>query len=57
MLKSVGRSFTPKDGADEIAEIVDTVLSRAGGNGAVREMIDILVRENNQKDKFLSVWL
>lgn len=57
MLKSVGRSFTPKDGVDEIVDIVDTVLSNSGGNGAVREMVDILVRENNQKDKFISVWL
>ncbi|MDD5156949.1 HAD hydrolase family protein [Sulfurimonas sp.] len=57
MLKFVGRSFTPKDGVDEIKEIVNTVLSRNGGNGAAREMIDMLVRENDQKDEFLSVWL
>lgn len=57
MLKFVGRSFTPKDGVDEIKEIVNTVLSRDGGHGAVREMIDMLVRENDQKDEFLSVWL
>lgn len=57
MLKLVGRSFTPKDGVDEIKEIVNTVLSRNGGDGAVREMVDILVRENDQKDEFLSVWL
>jgi len=57
MLKSVGRSFTPKDGVKEIQELVDTVLSRKGGDAAVREMIDILVDENDIKDEFLSVWI
>jgi len=57
MLSLAGRSFTPGDGHDEIKKLVNTVLSRNGGNGAVREMIDILVEENDQKEKFLSVWL
>ncbi len=57
MLKFVGRSFTPKDGVKEIRELVDTVLSLKGGDGAVREMIDILVDENDTKDEFLSVWM
>ena len=57
MLSLAGRSFTPSDGHDEIKKIVNTVLSRSGGNGAVREMIDILVEENDQKEEFLSVWL
>jgi len=57
MLNTVGRSFTPNDGVDEIKEIVDTVLSRNGGDGAVREMIDVLVDESDLRDKFLSVWI
>ena len=57
MLKQVGRSFTPKDGVKEIAEVVNTVLSRSGGDGAVREMIDTLVDENDQRDQFMSVWI
>lgn len=57
MLSSVGKSFTPKDGVKEIAEIVNTVLSRNGGDGAVREMIDILVDENDQREQFMSVWV
>ena len=57
MLKYAGRSFTPNDGATEIKKIVDTVLNKNGGDGAVREMIDILVVENDQTDKFLSVWI
>lgn len=57
MLKYVGRSFTPKDGVSEIQEIVDTVLTHNGGNGAVREMIDMLIDENDQRDLFMNVWI
>lgn len=57
MLQKVGRSFTPKDGVNEIQSVVDTVLTHNGGNGVVREMIDKLVDENNQKSQFLSIWI
>ena len=57
MLKMVGRSFTPQDGVKEIQEIVKSVLTRNGGDGAVREMIDALVDDNDQRDEFLSFWI
>ncbi|MFA5453807.1 MAG: HAD hydrolase family protein [Sulfurimonas sp.] len=57
MLSNVGRSFTPKDGVKEIRELVDTVLTCNGGNGAVREMIDILVDESDLREQFMAVWL
>ena len=57
MLQQVGRSFTPNDGVKEIKEIVNTVLSKNGGDGAVREMVDTLVDENDQRDDFMSVWI
>ena len=57
MLKMVGRSFTPQDGADDIQSMVKTVLTQSGGNGAVREMIDTIVDENDQRDEFLSFWI
>ena len=57
MLSVVGRSFTPKDGVEDIQQLVNTVLTKNGGDGAVREMIDMLVDENDQKDTFLSVWI
>jgi len=57
MLSRVGRSFTPGNGVQEIRSLVNTTLSCKGGEGAVREMIDILVDENDQREKFLSVWL
>ena len=57
MLSLVGRSFTPKDGAKDIQGMVNTVLTHNGGDGAVREMIDTLVDENDQRDEFLSFWI
>lgn len=57
MLNLVGRSFTPQDGVKEIKKTVNKVLDHNGGNGAVREMIDILVDENNQREEFMKVWM
>lgn len=57
MLSLAGRSFTPKNGVKEIQEIVQTVLSLDGGDGAIREMIDILIDENAQREAFLKVWI
>ena len=57
MLRLVGRSFTPNDGVKEIKEIVDTVLTCRGGDGAVREMIDTLVDEADIREKFMKVWI
>ncbi len=57
MLELATRSFTPNNGVKEIKEIVDTVLSKNGGDGAVREMIDMLVDENSQREEFMSIWI
>ncbi len=56
MLKSVGWSFAPSDAVKEIKEIVDTVLECKGGEGAIREMIDLVVEKNNLKKEFLELW-
>lgn len=56
MLRLVGRSFTPANGVNQIRSIVNTTLCQKGGDGAVREMIDIVVSENDQEEAFLSVW-
>jgi 3-deoxy-D-manno-octulosonate 8-phosphate phosphatase (KDO 8-P phosphatase) len=56
MLKLVKNSFTPADGVDNIKSLVNTILNKNGGDGAVREMIDILIENNNQKEQFISLW-
>lgn len=56
MLKIVGRSFTPHDGAKPVRALVDTVLDASGGEGAAREMIEQIVEENGQNNEFMAFW-
>jgi 3-deoxy-D-manno-octulosonate 8-phosphate phosphatase (KDO 8-P phosphatase) len=56
MLKKVAWSFTPNDGVSEIKDIVKTVLKTNGGNGAVREMIDMILKQENLEEEFLKLW-
>ncbi len=57
MLKKAKLSFTPKDGAEILHLHVDKVLSKCGGNGAVREMIDMIVEKEGLKEEFIKLWL
>lgn len=45
ILKNVGYSFCPSDSVIVVKQIVDHVCSLPGGNGAVREAIDILLEK------------
>jgi 3-deoxy-D-manno-octulosonate 8-phosphate phosphatase (KDO 8-P phosphatase) len=56
MLLRVGVSFAPADASVYITAAVDKVLARNGGDAAVREMIDALIRENGQEEAFLAQW-
>ena len=57
MLKSVGLSFAPLNAANEIKEIVDIVLSKSGGNGAVREMIEFILKRDALEKRFKELWI
>jgi 3-deoxy-D-manno-octulosonate 8-phosphate phosphatase (KDO 8-P phosphatase) len=57
MLIHAAKSFTPSDGVKEIQEIVTYVLQTKGGQGVVREMIDILLRDNGQLEAFKALWI
>jgi 3-deoxy-D-manno-octulosonate 8-phosphate phosphatase (KDO 8-P phosphatase) len=56
-LKACGFSFVPADASHEVAEIADVVLSRRGGRGAVREMIEWLVRHEALESEFYGRWI
>ncbi len=56
MLSSVGKSFTPADGSHYIKDICNTVLSAHGGQGAVREMIESIVKDNGTEEEFIKIW-
>lgn len=42
-LKAVGFSATPADGMPHVAAVVDYICRRKGGEGAVREIIDMIL--------------
>jgi 3-deoxy-D-manno-octulosonate 8-phosphate phosphatase (KDO 8-P phosphatase) len=56
MLKLVKKSFAPYDASSFIYDYVNYPLNKKGGDGAVAEMIEILLKEENLYDKFLELW-
>lgn len=56
MIKIAKKSFAPYDANPYIYDIVDYPLTKNGGNGAVAEMIEILLKEEKLFDKFLELW-
>lgn len=56
VLKRVALSFTPNDGVDFLHLHVKRVLNKNGGDGAVREMIDILIKNENLQEEFIKLW-
>lgn len=56
MIAIAGRSFTPNDGSDYVKSRVDTVLTQKGGDGAVRELIEMLLEEQGRREEFVALW-
>jgi len=56
MLKLVEKSFAPYDASSFIYEFVKHPLNKKGGDGAVAEMIEILLKEENLYNEFLALW-
>jgi len=44
IMKEVGVSFTVNDGAEELREKCDYCAKRNGGDGAIREIIDLIIK-------------
>ena len=56
MLKAVGKSYTPADGSEYICSLCDVILYNNGGNGAVREMIEGIIKEDGLEEEYLKIW-
>lgn len=56
MIEIASMSFSPANAHPYVQKRVSKVLSKNGGEGAVREMIDIIVAQNGQEDEFMSIW-
>jgi 3-deoxy-D-manno-octulosonate 8-phosphate phosphatase (KDO 8-P phosphatase) len=53
VLARVGLSAAPADAATEVRERVDWVSAQAGGRGAVRELIELILRAQHRWDDVL----
>ena len=56
MIKATNKSFAPYDANPYIYDMVNYPLTKNGGNGAVAEMIENLLKEEKLFDKFLELW-
>jgi 3-deoxy-D-manno-octulosonate 8-phosphate phosphatase (KDO 8-P phosphatase) len=56
MLKAVGLSFVPSDASAYVEHVADVLLSKKGGDGAVREMIEYLIKREGLEERFLALW-
>jgi 3-deoxy-D-manno-octulosonate 8-phosphate phosphatase (KDO 8-P phosphatase) len=54
VLKRVGFSAAPANAAEAVRESVDYVTQRKGGEGAVREVVDLLLKATGKWDGILS---
>jgi len=56
MLKRAKISFAPADCSDYIKSYVKIVLNSLGGRGAIREMIEYILKEENRFEELLTLW-
>lgn len=55
LLNNVKMSFKPLNAMSEVK--ADIALSKKGGDGAVREMIETIIKKENLSDVWLEKWL
>jgi len=56
MLRAAKISFVPRDASSYVDKIATVILSKRGGEGAVREMIEYLIIKEGLEEKFLELW-
>ncbi len=56
MLKAAKISFVPRDSSAYVDKIATVILTKRGGDGAVREMIEHLIVKEGLEEKYLELW-
>lgn len=56
MFAQSGLKFTPSNAIEAIKKSADIVLSKKGGDGAVREMIEILLAKEGLEEKWVEIF-
>lgn len=49
VLEKAGISFCPSDAVDEVKDVCDYVLSKRGGQGVIREIVNVFLSPQNEK--------
>lgn len=57
VLKKVGLSVCPQNGANEVKKTVDYVTEKSGGQGAVRELCELLLENVEDKSSLCPLYL
>ena len=57
MLKAAKISFVPRDASAYVDKIANVILTKKGGDGAVREMIEYLIKKEGLEEKYLDLWV
>jgi len=57
MLKAAKISFVPRDASAYVDKIATVILTKKGGDGAVREMIEYLIKKEGLEEKYLDLWV
>lgn len=57
MLKKSGLSFTPANGTSYLKDFVNVVCTKKGGDGAVREMLEYIFKEDGLEEEFINAWV
>jgi 3-deoxy-D-manno-octulosonate 8-phosphate phosphatase (KDO 8-P phosphatase) len=56
VLRRAGLSAAPANAVAEVQSRVDFVSTRDGGDGAVRELVELILRAQNQWDALLAAY-
>ena len=56
MIRAVGLSFVPSDASSYVDKEADVILTKKGGDGAVREMIERLIIKEGLEKQYLALW-
>ncbi len=56
MLKAAEISFVPRDASAYVDKIAKVILTKRGGDGAVREMIEYLIVKEGLEEEYLALW-
>jgi 3-deoxy-D-manno-octulosonate 8-phosphate phosphatase (KDO 8-P phosphatase) len=57
MFSLSGLSFAPADAIEYVRNSADIILNKNGGDGAVREMIEYILKRDGLEHKFIEPWL